>query len=579
MMLSSVCLLPYRTFADDGTYDVTFTFQIAEEVKERYSLGAHNPGDSGPLETGQTGSNLMLITNTDSGPFFIEPVKSSGDSDIYDSEALSSICSDDWNCSLTVTMPNDNGAKFYTAGNAPFALRYADGSQYNATAENLTEDASFEIYEPEDARIEYSGKAWVVWACDENSGVCRDLLTIPANEDGVNENTRDFTYFSASEVVDDRTGETFSNFDDEATRGFVYEETMEEWIEAYKTANSLTEVDWGEVDTVTFISGVDIMTYENEARENAGCEYTGNPGEFETCVNNYMEDQGIIYPSGVKIQSIGEPSNNGSYVSYGDHNFNVIIYADNYAAVTAVELDDLEFVPYGFSVDPVDLVGSTLDNPGVLQMPLLDDVISIDSTGLNNFTISEITLADETIPEEAVSITKDQTGGFFTVNFGSNFYDNVILKIKDTDGNIYYLKIYRGTLSEMVFDRATDFNNHFNGIRAELIFDEATSHEDYEITARIIYRDGSTKLVELENLGWVDKNYGGEIDFSEEYSGEMSGKGLKRANYGYAIDDDRYEDDIERVYFNIRYSGTTAENYAGTFAGSGRGIVLEHEQH
>ncbi len=579
IMLLGICTSPYRTFADDGTHEVVFSFQVAEEDHERFTIGVRSTETSEPLAAGEVGNELMLIADTDQdgNHSYINPMKSS-DGSPYDSEVLSSVCSDEWNCTMTVTMPNDDGAKFYTAGDAPFAIRYADGSEYNAPAVNLTEDASFEFFTPTETRIEYSGKAWVVWACAESSGVCRDLLEIPRTEDNVNQSTRDFTYFSAAEVIDDRTGESFSNFSDESTRGFVYEETMNEWMEAYKDANELDTIDWTEVDAKTFISGVDIWSYEEEARENAGCEYTGDPGEFERCVNEYMESKGIIYPSGVKIMPIGEPIEPSSYISYGDHKFNVIIYASNYAAVTAVETDTLTYVPYGFSVNPVDLAGSSADEPGLLEMPLLDDVIRINSTGLNNFSIKNIAVADATIPSEAVSVTKDQSSGNYVINFGSNFYDDILLKITGSDDKTYYLEIRRITLAEIVFDRDTDFNNHFNGIRAELIFDEKTSHEDYEITAKIVYRDGSTKLVTLENLGWVDKNYGGELAFSKEYAGEMSGKGLKRANYGYAIDEDRYEDSIEKVYFNIRYSGTTTENYAGTFAGSGRGIVLEHER-
>lgn len=580
-VLLGACLLPHHyTFADnDETHELTFTFRINESDTGRLSLAARD-SERTVLEPGQTGIDFIIVAegDEDGQHSIIGPQKTSDDSP-YNSDDVSVVCDDAEHCTMTVNVPISDGVRLPTPGGVIFALRYADGSNYNTTATNLTENADFEFFIPEQTHDEYSGRAWVAWACTEHDGVCLNLLEIPPAEDNVNHTTRTFTYFSAADVVDERTGESFSNFDNEDTRGFIFEDAMERWVANYKVHHNTEEINWATVDIAELLTGTDLREIEDFLRQEGICDYTDIPGEFESCVDNYIEENNIEIIEGVKRGYTGEPINESSYVSYGENAFNVIIYADNYAATTAVMIEEtLDYIPYGFGVDPVDLVGSSLDNPAKLNMPLLDESIYLDSTGVNNFEIENITVANERIPEEAVNVARDNNSSAFVVNFGSNFYDNVVLKIESTDNNIYYLEIHRVTFTEMKFDRDTIWNNHFNGIRVELIFDEETSYEDYELTAQIVYTNGTSELVELENLGWVDTNYGGNLVFTNEYSGEMSGKGLKRANYGYEIPGSRFEEDIETVYFNIRYSGTTEENYAGTFAGSGRGIVLVNER-
>ena len=578
-VLLGVCLLPHHTFADnDDSHTLTFTFRIKEGDTNRLALAARDD-ERHTIEPGQTGIDFVVIAEGDeeSQHAIIDPQKTSNN-EHYSSEDVSVVCENSERCTMTVNVPNNDGVRFPTPGGAIFSMRYANGSAYNPTATNLTTNADFEFFISEAVPDEYNGHAWVAWACAEHDGVCLDLLTIPPASDNVDHTTRDFTYIRATDVVDERTGESFSNFDNEDTRGFIFESTMERWQESYKAHYNLAEIDWATVDIKDLLVGTDMREIENSVREQGLCDYTDIPGEFESCVDDYIAAQGIDILEGAKRGYLGEPINESSYVSYGENAFNAIIYADDYAAATAVMLDELAYVPYGFGVDPVDLVGSSLDYPAELNMPLLDTNIYLDSTGVNDFAIENLTVADETIPEAAVNVTRDSGSSAFIVNFGSNFYDNVILKIEGSDGGTYYLEIHRITFTEMQFDRDTIWNNHFNGIRVELIFDEQTSYEDYELTAQIVYLDGTTELVQLENLGWVDENYGGNLVFHNEYSGEMSGKGLKRANYGYEIRESRFEENIKAVYFNIRYSGTTEENYASTFAGSGRGITLENER-
>ena len=52
-----------------------------------------------------------------------------------------------------------------------------------------------------------------------------------------------------------------------------------------------------------------------------------------------------------ELQPVGEPTYNNSYVSYGDRNFKVVIYNDNYKGVSIGSLDDLHYYPTTW-VDP-----------------------------------------------------------------------------------------------------------------------------------------------------------------------------------------------------------------------------------
>ena len=584
-VLLGACLLPLRAFADDdpapdGT--LTFTFRIADGDTSRLALAARNAqNEILPPGSAEAGVDLLLTVDNDSEhPSFISPIRSSNNEG-YPREDISVSCASASSCTLTLTLSGviDDGVKFYTPGDVPYSLHYADGSAYNATATNLTHDANFEYYISEEIHDEYSGRAWVAWQCAEAAGVCLDLLTIPASTDNVDASTRIFTYFRNTEVVDDRTGETFSNFSDENTRGFIFESALDRWIEAYKEREHVSAIDWATVNINDLLTGTQMWQIEEELIERGLCDGTLAREQIERCVDDYVANHPDEYQviEGVKRGYMGEPIGASSYVSYGEHAFNAIIYrAEDYAAVTAVNVDGLPYVPYTFGVDPVDLVGTSPESPAMLNMPLLDTQIYLASTAVNGFEISSITVADESIPAAAVSVAPDAGSSAYVVNFGSNFYDSVVLKITGTNNEVYYLEIHRITFSQMQFEHANPFNNNFSGIRVEMIFDEETSYADYELTAQIVYLDGSVESVSLENLGWVDENYGGNLVFAPEYSGSMSGKGLKRANYGYTIDDNRFEEDIATVYFNIKRSGTTEENYAGTFAGSGRGIIFEN---
>ena len=604
-VLLSVALAPFHAFADPEpeTRDLTFSFEIKDgEERSHFNIRAlgteevpgEHPEDPPTireilLEPNQVGVRLTLLDSEvidlenpepdDHGNYgpFIEPSLSSGANNNLN-DRLEATCSSNYHCTITVKdVTDDEGFRFMTPGGSPYTFHYADGRAYYGSAVNLTENTDFEIAFAEE-RVEFSGSAYVAWEC-EDGGVCLSLLeglTVP--EDTVNRTETTYDYISANDVVDARTGEKFNNFNNEETRGFFLPEALAGWIEDYKNFKNLNSFDmansWENVEISDLLEGTNMHAIEDELITAGICEAI--PGELEDCVDRYVAEHNIPVLHGIRLR--GDASvEASSYRTIGDNNFNVIIYSDSYAAVTAVNTDDLDYIPYGFGVEPVDLTGSTPDSPAVLNMPLLDNRIYLASTEINDYKIESIEVLDKTISEDAVSVVKDEESGSFRINFNSNFFDDVVFKVTGSDGETYYLQIFRLTLAETMLEHSNDFNNHFTGVRAELIFDEETSWDDYELTATIIYADGSSVHLPLENLGWVDDNYGGNLQFGKEYSGEMSGKGLKRANFGYAFDDNDFDRDIRKVYFNVRFAGSTEERYAGTFSGSGRGTLLEVE--
>ena len=537
-VVAGTSFIPTRVSATEG--DVVFTFHVGDNDAQHIALIARDgTGEITPGTQGRVGSDFAVTV--DGGDQSIITPERTSNSTPYGSSDVAVTCSSSTDCRVVISNLNGDGVRFSTPGGAGFAFRYANGDAYMSTATNLTANADFDVFVPEEGGPSFTGQAYVAWKCATHDGVCFALLTIPPAANQVDHSTRDFTYFAASTVVDARTSETFSNFDNEDERGFVLTGAMDEWVAAYKTRNSVSEVNWANVEIADFLYGV-----QDEYR-------------------------------GAKIPPLGEPMGNNSYVSYGEHAFNAIIYGDEYASMTAVNVDALSYVPYGFAANPVELSGTTASSPASLEMPLLDDTITLDSTGVRGFAISNVEVLDSNISTAAVSVAKDPSGAF-KITFGSNFFDNVEFKITGENGQVYYVKVKRVTFTQMDFEHATIWNNNFNGVRAELIFDEATSYNDYEVTANVVYKDGSSKRFVAENLGWVDENYGGNLVFANEYSGSMSGKGLKRANYGVRFDGNDYDRDIASVYFNVKYTGSTSDVYAGTFAGSGRGILMENRR-
>ena len=144
----------------------------------------------------------------------------------------------------------------------------------------------------------------------------------------------------------------------------------------------------------------------------------------------------------------------------------------------------------------------------------------------------------------------------------------------NAENKVYYLQINRSA----IFVDQSGLNNkgQFN-IVSYIYYDRETSYKNYVVTASIKYKDGTTKVVELNNLKRIDDGLGNiaEVYESDEENPARKdwpkGKGLKKAGYGLTLDNPK---EIDKVYLNVEFKGSTSSNYAGAFAGSGKGKVI-----
>lgn len=276
--------------------------------------------------------------------------------------------------------------------------------------------------------------------------------------------------------------------------------------------------------------------------------------------------------TGIGLQPIGEPTFNNSYVSYGDNNFRITIYNDSYKGVSLGDVSSLHYVPYtwnGFGrVDAYDISNTTKNNPTEMIAVLLEQNFTIKELAFNGLNIQSIKALD--VPTGAVDINK--VSGEWVFAFNSHYYDNVVFELTDTSNNKYYIRVNRMTFDPYIQTEWTPNGPEPATLKGDFFFDSNTSNTDYEITAKIVYKNGKTKTVVMENANDIELGGDNHI-FAPETNG---GTNLKIATYKINLESD-YEEKIDSVYFNIKKTGSTSTNYAGTFAGSGNGIYMKIE--
>ena len=505
-----------------------------------------------------------------------------------DNQAIGTVeCANDKACAITVSN-GEHGWLNYNSANK-FTL-YMQGNPANMNFEySADEDIAVQDYEePGNPGIEpgpdgpgFDGRAVVIWSCGQ--GTCyHKYNNIPAFDDG------NSTFYRASEVTADN--DNSKAFDVNAQyKGWYLEDRFDEWVEAYKAKNNIEgNINWNELDAKDILgSHIDMQIYEHEVEDQGICERPEDnaPGDewdaFHNCVDNYVNGLGLL--GSYELQPLGEPTENNAYVSYGDRNFKVIIYNDDYRGITMSNLSTLDYYPAAWanvytSVDQFDISGTSKNNPTTINSILLEPTVKIKALNINNFVINDIEALD--VPEDAVTINEED--GEYTLTFSSHFYDNVIFKATDNHGNYYYFQVKRWTIDGWI----GNIDDHPTLI-ADFYFDKERSYEDFEITAKILYKNGNTKNVTLEAHYGVDDGLG-NITWAYEADEEHPvfgppGKGLKRSTFVYELEDGE-EKTIQDVYLNAEYKGSTPSRYAGAYVGSGEGTLAniyhpEEEEH
>ena len=551
-----ISIQPVTNVLADDTYVVKLTF----EVDESSDVTLLARGANGNVENGETGDEL--VGKRGDGDIFID-IKDTADNTKFSHENMSVVCDSDKLCIVTLTVPTGHGVKAVTPGGTPFKF-FVDGHEYNAS-QDIIQDEVFQVVNFDDDREEFDGNAYLIWSCE--NGTCYKLFT------GI---TSEPMFIAEEEIIADNNRN--EKFDVHAKyKNFASQKDFEGWQEDYKAYKNVDIIDFSSLDTSIVIEPLDMREYEEDAIKDGACtKENADRKDFEHCVDGYVGSKGI-FNSRAGYQPVGEPTLNNAYVSYADRNFKMTIYNKDYRGISIGSLDDLNYYPAVWNddflrVESYDISGTNEDTATIIDTVLLEQTTNIKALLYNDFEIKSIEAID--VPNNAVSISK--VNDEFKITFASNFYDNVLFKVTSKDNKIYYFRIRRMTLNTNLMH-----DNHKSFISSYFYFDNKTSYEDYTIKAKIIYKDGTSKIFEMENAKKIDDGLGNplftyEVD-QEKITEGPKGKGLKVAAYEYELSSEE-EEKISKVYINVEYKGSTKDTYAGAFAGSGKGVVMDFEE-
>ena len=240
------------------------------------------------------------------------------------------------------------------------------------------------------------------------------------------------------------------------------------------------------------------------------------------------------------------------------------------------DLSELHFYPSSWENpfimrDQFDISNTTKDRPALMDSILLESTVIIRALDINGFEIKKIEALD--VPDKAVEIEKTLKGDYKLI-FSSNFYDNVVFKITDKSDKEYYVQVKRYTIDGWIRHEGED--NHAI-LTADFYFDREKSYTDFDITAKIIYNDGSTENVKLQAVKRIDDGLGNitdkyEVEETVTHFGDDE-FGLKKSVFEYVLPNNVDERNIDRVYLNAEYTGSTNYVYAGAYVGSGQGTL------
>ena len=557
-MLCGAVLFPVAQMTDawaDAT-TLRFNFNITNTSEAPgLNLAAYDGANNTRLGLGEIGDILEVIVAGDDG--FFRVLMEDGLGQEIAPQRVSVTCSSSESCAVRIsdveTSDISNGIRFVTSGDSPFELLDLNLNPYDG--EPFLDDASFAIRYREIQS--FSGEAYVIWACGEDDEeVCLHLFPEIRNENFETE------YYPANEITDisnpSRVFDQFGAFEDEDyIRGMALKTSVDEWVER-NYGSGVTDVDWSDVNIHYFLRGLSKWEMERWLIDEGICEDTDDEAVLHNCVDQYFDDNGLEEGGGVKLQPVGEQQGNSSYVSYGDRNFRVTIYGENYKAITLGDLSDLHYVPHFYQdatyVDAIDISATTEDNPAIIHSILLEDTVRIKASEIGGLHIANI--EDLDVPEGAISINGENDE--FEFIFHSNYYDAVVFRITDTEGNDYYLKVERSTLDNWIREES---------VQTTFYFDADTYYSDYELIATYVYNDGTMVQKTMTNAQKIDDGLG-NITYAYETE---AGLNLKMATY--IIEEEHgFSDNLDGVYFNARKVGTTDLIYAGTLAGSGLGV-------
>lgn len=535
--------MPLGSVFADGTYDISFEVENAEV----FSMAKEGTDQIRVTITGKEGNSFIVPNVSDSG-------------------SATSSCDDSSHCKISI--PNSKTVSFnFVTGDMDLTNETDKTGKISPdTVIDKAITLSVKVPSGDEPGPQFDGHAVVIWSC--GTGTCYHRFeNIEPNPDGITQ------YIKASTV--EANNDTSKKFDVKAQyKGWALETKFDAWIEAYKAINKVDSVAWEQVDTSTLVGDPpDMREWEDKAEKAGACTKEGKAREeFEACVDQYYIAAGNL--PFIKLQPVGEPNEKNAYVSYGDRNFKIAIYNDDFKGLKLGTLNELEYYPAQWA-DPMlrregfDISETTKEKPAKMDSILLESTYRFKELDANGFKIDSVEPLD--VPEGAVEVKKEGTE--YVIYFHSNFYDNVVFKITDTDENEYYIQVKRYTVDAW-------FRNLENEsyIYADFYFDKELSYTNFDLTAKIVYKDGTVKNVVLSPYGKVDDGLNNwsdepEVDVSVQHDPYIpAGKGLKQSAFVYKLSKDE-DKKISKIYLNAEYKGSTAEKYAGAYVGSGLGTL------
>ena len=343
------------------------------------------------------------------------------------------------------------------------------------------------------------------------------------------------------------------------------------------TGLSSTEVNWIKGSTIEAENKAGVK-FDVHAKEKFFSPQDLFESKKDDIDNGVIKVGDLVGPDGLDYMPVGEPTENNALVSYGNRQFKAVVYGDEFKGITIGDLDSLDYYPQAWNDwflrrETYDMSGTTKENPVEIDTLLLQKKINLKlQTDLNSYNVTKIEALD--VPSDAVIITKKNDGSY-DLDFKSNFYDKVVFKVTTDDNKEQFIYINRRTTDPWI---RTD--NGKEGLVVETFYDRNKSYSDLDVIAKIVNKDGSSKVVHLEAEKGIDNKLGDIIDdyeVDEQTVGNESlpkGKGMKRANFVYAMSKADLKK-VDKIYINVGFKGSTETTYAGNFAGSGKGDVID----
>ena len=419
----------------------------------------------------------------------------------------------------------------------------------------------------------FDGRAVVLWSCGSgDTGVCyHEFNDIGDFADG------NSTYYSTSEVTaDNKPGATF---DVDATyRGWYLTDEFENWQFLYEEATG-TQINWDTMEPEIILGNPMDGNYFAQLEEDAATTCGQRPDqnasradqdEYERCIHLYAAQVNHEVWTH-KLQPVGEPTDKNAYVSYGDRNFKVVIYNEDYKGVsTTADFGGLHYYPASWAdpflrQDQYDVSETTEAKPTGLNSILLESTVNLDVLPYNDYALDSIEALD--VPAGAVTINKINSRKFQIV-FSSNFYDHVVFRLNDTNGGESYVQIKRATIDGWIRDGDT--------LSADFYFDRTKSYDQFKLTAKVVYYDGTIENVTLEAIEGFRDGLGNPIEGyeadQEATEGPFQGKGLKLSVFEHYLGENA-DKNVKDIYLNAEYIDEDLNDYtyAGAYAGSGEG--------